>query len=355
MTASSPSLADPTDPRFDVLAHGFESGAIDLPDEASALFLGATSACLARLPERAWLCEQSFKPDADALEACGFCVGRPAEGETFALVLVLPTRQREHMRAMLARALRHCAANGTVAVAMANATGARSGEADLRVLAGAAVRTLSKSKCRLFWIRRDEAAIDRDRLAAWLELDHVQPTQDGRFVSRPGLFAWDRVDTASTMLAHRLPTSLSGRAADLGAGYGYLAAVLIERCPAITSIDLFEADARALEPARINLERCGRGDIEATVHWHDVAQSLPRRYDVIVSNPPFHRDRADRPDLGRAFIHTAAGALARQGEFWLVANRHLPYEATLNASFACVQTVAEEAGFKVIRATEARR
>lgn len=85
-----------------------------------------------------------------------------------------------------------------------------------------------------------------------------------------------------------------------------------------------------------------------------MAAGLPRRYDFIVTNPPFHaQGRADRPDLGRAFLDSAADALAPGGRLWLVANRHLPYEAVLGARFASVRTVAQAEGFKVMEARQA--
>jgi 16S rRNA (guanine1207-N2)-methyltransferase len=118
-------------------------------------------------------------------------------------------------------------------------------------------------------------------------------------------------------------------------------------------VDLYEAQARALAPARTNLAeavaRSGR-DVAVGVLWHDVTRGLPHRYDVVVSNPPFHQGRADLPELGRAFITAAADALRAGGRFWMVANRHLPYEATLAARFAQVRTVIEQDGFKVIEA-----
>ena len=86
------------------------------------------------------------------------------------------------------------------------------------------------------------------------------------------------------------------------------------------------------------------------LHWHDVNRGLPRRYDAIVSNPPFHQGRADQPGLGLAFIDTAARALNPGGRFWMVANRHLPYESTLAARFSRVQTLAIQDGFKVFEA-----
>jgi 16S rRNA (guanine1207-N2)-methyltransferase len=169
------------------------------------------------------------------------------------------------------------------------------------------------------------------------------------------LFAWDRVDTASALLASQLPVTLSGRGADLGAGYGYLAAELLRRCPRVTAIDLYEAEQRALESARINLANATRDcarDVAVDYFWHDVTTGLVRQYDVIVSNPPFHQGRADQPVLGQAFIVAAANALAPDGRLWLVANRHLPYEAMLAAHFGAVHSVVVQDGFKIIEASK---
>ena len=72
----------------------------------------------------------------------------------------------------------------------------------------------------------------------------------------------------------------------------------------------------------------------------------------MVTNPPFHRDRAGDPGLGRAFIAAAAGLLAPAGSLWMVANRHLPYEDTLAALFRDVAEVGGTPGFKVIQARQ---
>ncbi len=77
--------------------------------------------------------------------------------------------------------------------------------------------------------------------------------------------------------------------------------------------------------------------------------------DTVVSNPPFHRDRAGDPGLGRAFIAAAARMLAPSGSFWMVANRHLPYEAELAAAFSVVEEIGGTPGFKVIHARKPRR
>ena len=85
------------------------------------------------------------------------------------------------------------------------------------------MRSESKHHCRVFWSAPLEAPADPALADAWRTLDaprwlaeHGVP--GGRFLSRPGVFAWDRVDAASRLLAEHLPGELRGDVADLGAG-----------------------------------------------------------------------------------------------------------------------------------------
>ncbi len=348
--------ADTRDPALETLFMPFEAGLLKWPAEGKALFLRARDGWPLRQQSRpALICEQSFKPDAEALQRSGWTVADPgdtASDDRHALVLVLPPRQRDEARALFAQALQRCVPGGIVVACIANDDGAKSGEGDFRKLCGLD-GNLTKHHCRVFWVKRDDAKIDAALLAQWSTLDAVRPILGGRFVSRPGVFAWDRIDPASQLLAEHLPTDLRGRAADLGAGYGYLSDELLKRCPGIASLDLYEAEARALALARCNLADAATR-LPLRYLWQDVTAGLSETYDVIVTNPPFHAQQsAARPDIGRAFIAAAAAALVPGGRLWLVANRNLPYELELDANFGSVRIVAQQQGFKIIEAIKA--
>ena len=164
--------------------------------------------------------------------------------------------------------------------------------------------------------------------------------------SQPGIFAWDRVDAGSGLLAEHLPV-LKGKGADLGCGYGALATVIL-RSPQAVSLKMVDIDRRAIKAARRNIE-----DARAKVQWTDVRTLATNGdYDFVVSNPPFHDGGAEDRRLGWAFIRKAAEMLRKGGVLWLVANRHLPYEAELNAAFARVRPVADQGGYKVFEAVK---
>src|SRR6478672_3546393 len=343
---------------LDALLHPFAEGALRWSPDALFLRAREGAALHARGGVQALACTQPFKPEADRLQRIGATLvdEDAVPSARYPLVLVLPPRQREEARALLAKACMAVAPGGIVIASVANDEGAKSREADLKQLAGT-VTTLSKHHCRVSWTRSD-ATFDAGLLAQWVKADAqrkvISPNvPGGRFMSRPGVFAWDRVDAASAMLAAALPNDLRGRVADFGAGWGYLSMQVLARCPNVDSLDLYEADARALALAAENLSGAR---VPVNRHWHDVAASVTERFDAIVCNPPFHAlGRGDRPDIGRAFIAAAANALKPGGRLWLVANRHLPYEHALGEGFAHVQTLAQDGGFKIVEATKAAR
>jgi 16S rRNA (guanine1207-N2)-methyltransferase len=279
------------------------------------------------------------------LKRAGFAL-RGDDRDTYDLTLVLPQRQRDENRALMARAVTSTRAGGIVLAAASNVEGAKTLEGDLGALTGG-VDSLSKHKCRAFWSRIDPASVDRELLDAWIEAD--APCDIGGYISRPGVFSWDRIDAGSRLLIEHLPHDLSGRVADLGAGFGYLSKEVLTLCPGVTHIDLYEAEQRALDLARLNLAAFGD---RASGHWADVTKGIEGDYDAIISNPPFHTDRADRHELGQAFIKTAAAALKRGGVFLMVANRHLPYEETLRAAFKTVTVLTETGAYKVFWAVK---
>jgi len=163
--------------------------------------------------------------------------------------------------------------------------------------------------------------------------------------SQPGVFGWDRIDPGTALLATHLPP-MKGAGADLGCGFGALSAVVLAS-PAVTTLDLIDLDRRAVDCARRNIE-----DARARFHWADARTVALADLNFVVMNPPFHDGGAEDKALGQAFIRKAAATLRKGGLLWMVANRHLPYEAELSAAFARVRPVADHGGYKVFEAVK---
>ncbi|MDF3605541.1 methyltransferase [Paracoccus sp. DMF-8] len=169
-------------------------------------------------------------------------------------------------------------------------------------------------------------------------------------VTRPGVFSADGPDPASQALAALLPEKLPTRIVELGCGWGWLGARILEH-PGVETLHMVEADADALDCARRNVT-----DPRALFHWADALDfSLPEPVNGVIMNPPFHEGRAADPRLGAGFIAAAARLLTGAGRLWMVANRHLPYEEPLRASFAEVAELGGDTRFKILTASGAGR
>jgi len=353
-------------PALETLMLAFAADGLPVPERA--LFLGAEPHPeLAGWPQvTGW---QPFKPKADAWDQAGLARTATPQG-TWPLVMVLPGKSRDETLHWFALGHDLLEPGGTLLVAMPNTAGAARFEKELSQAAGE-VLSIQKHKCRAFRAVKSPTW-NRDLLDAWRSLGERRKIPETRFTTEAGIFSADHIDPGSLMLAAHLPASLRGKAADLGAGWGYLTDALLKRCPKITSVDLYEADARALACAERNLAEHQRGigakddplslespacmvadETPIRFHWHDVTKGLPEKYDTIIMNPPFHSGQATDVDLGRAFLRTAAASLNRGGKLLLVANRQLPYDAELTVLGLSWRKVAEDPVYKLLFA-EAR-
>lgn len=315
------------------LAYAFETGAL-APQRA--FFLRAELSAFKDIDA-----EQSFRPEYLRLKKAGWSVAPRIGRGDYRQGQLLLTKHKEENFANIARGWSLLAPGGALICAGANDDGAASLEKHVAKAFGLS-GSLSKFHCRVFWLERGE----RTPPDYWRELASLRPVGDGTWLSQPGIFAWDRIDDGSAMLAAHLPGDLSGNVADFGCGWGFLAREALGRSPQITKIDLVDAEHRALEAARANI-----ADARATFHWLDLAhEAAPATYDVVICNPPFHAGRAAEPGLGQAVIAAAARALRSGGRFFMVANRGLPYEPLLKASFASFETLADNNKFRVSRA-----
>ncbi len=288
-------------------------------------------------------CVQGFAPDYDRLAARGETVMVEPEG-SYAAALVQITKSRAGTLSAIAEALGHIPPGGLLMVDGQKDEGIEAIVKQLR-LVFEVDGVMSKSHGKLAWLRRP--ADMPQQVVNWIVAP--EPGMHG-YLTIPGGFSVDGPDRGSELLVALLP-ELKGRVADWGAGWGYIAGEILAEQETIDSLDLIEADHGMLEAAKINID-----DPRATFHWADVTRFTPDApYDAILCNPPFHTGRRADPGLGRAFIQSAARNLASKGRFFMVANRHLPYEDTLKAVFGTGRMLGELEGYKIYEAARPKK
>ena len=288
---------------------------------------------------------QPVKALADQWEKAEFLRTDDFQGQRWPLILLLPGKSRDEILAAFAMARDLLEPGGTILAAMPNTTGASRFEKEFARAVGGVI-SLQKNKCRAF-SATENGNWNEELFAEWRVLGEGRRIGETVYQGRAGIFSSDRIDPGSQLLLDHLPSDLKGRAADLGAGWGFLARETLLRCPKLTRIDLFENDSRALDCARLNLEGVDR---EIAFRWFDVTSGLPEKYDIILTNPPFHSGKSTNLELGETFLRVAAASLHRGGKLFLVANRQLPYEEVLDHTGLRWSRLVEDQTYKVILA-----
>jgi 16S rRNA (guanine1207-N2)-methyltransferase len=266
----------------------------------------------------------------------------PPEGPFGAVVLRMP-RAKEELEMGLHGAAGALVSGGTCLVYGAKDEGIASAPKRLERLFGGVVTVGVGGHCRVLKaLRRDDLPGHRGTLDAWRQVGRLDYGGAGRdWVSYPGVFAHGHLDPGTRLLLDALPAlPAGGRVLDYGCGSGVVGSVLADRYPQVR-LDLLDVDAVALEAARENVPgaRLLQGD------------GLPPgdgdAFDAIVSNPPFHRGKAEEPEMITRLVQEAPAILGPRGVLVLVAQRRIRLEEAFGRAFRRVQVTAEGGGFRV--------
>ena len=167
-----------------------------------------------------------------------------------------------------------------------------------------------------------------------------------KLVSRPGVFAWDRLDDGTAALIRMMEIHTAATILDLGCGTGLLAVAAARRGAQVTAVD---ADLRAVESTRRTLEA---NQVHGEVLISDCAQAvLGRRFDVVLCNPPFHQGAGVEYEVARQMTCDAATVLRPGGRLYLVSNAFIRYEREMTGRFTRVEEIFNDRRYRVLRAT----
>ncbi len=161
--------------------------------------------------------------------------------------------------------------------------------------------------------------------------------------SLPGVFSANELDVGTSLLLSTINTHIKGDVLDLGCGAGAIGSMIKKMNPK-ANITMTDIHAMALESSRKTL---AENQLEARVFASDVFSDIDGKFDLIISNPPFHDGidtayRAVKELITQTKWHLNAG-----GELRIVANAFLPYPDLLQQYFGKFDVLAQTTKFKV--------
>jgi 16S rRNA (guanine1207-N2)-methyltransferase len=161
-------------------------------------------------------------------------------------------------------------------------------------------------------------------------------------------FAGGKLDEGTHLLLEALEIYTTDVALDIGCGVGYIG-MHIARLASKGYVTMVDASLAAVDAARRLVEQSGLTNVRVLAS--DGIEALQgQRFDLVVTNPPFHLGGIQTIEIGERFIREAAQVLRPRGRFYLVANRFLKYEPALRSCFQVVEEVSGNTRYKVLRA-----
>lgn len=244
-------------------------------------------------------------------------------------------------------------------IAGATNEGAKSGASAMHQLFGNASTVVTDSGHRVVRAIKSEPA--SPRADAWsspfasADVFHEQTFElrgaTYTFSSRPGVFSWDHLDEATALLVEHMDVRANDRVLDLGCGYGVLGVVAASLAGTTHPVTMLDVDSEAVRSATRSAHAAGLR--AARVLGSDIAAAvLDERFDLVVTNPPFHVGKATDIEVPIQFIADAFAVLAPGGRLNVVANRTLPYEGAIKYLFKNITTVHDGRRFKVLSAVK---
>ncbi len=275
--------------------------------------------------------------------------------ENFDMVVIDLPKGRQLAQRWLAEAFTALRIGGQLFLAGANKQGIRSVIKDAEALFGTGTILAYKKGNRIArFVKRDDSEPSAQWLhspgispGSWIEFQAELPSGKLWLRSLPGVFSANKLDDGTHLLLQHLQIPSGARVLDLGCGYGVIG-IQAARTNA-AHVDMVDNNLYAVAAAQENIRLAGLNNAQASPS--DALEAVrDRHYTLIVTNPPFHSGKEVEYQITQAFIQQSTQVLEPDGEFWLVANKFIPYERIMQPFFRRVERVAETNRYYVLRA-----
>jgi len=274
--------------------------------------------------------------------------------EPYDVILMTLPKGRATQRLYAALAHELLRPGGRLYVAGANAAGAKSAFREIGILfdTKGILGYKGGHRAAVFVRRTDQelqGAFAESGIApgTWRTFEWEAAERRHRARTTPGVFSWEHLDPGTALLLETVDIPDDARVLDLGCGWGAIGvhAALQAHAGNVTLVDVSALAVRSAE------ETLRANDIEnARVVLGDGARAAaPGPYDLVLSNPPFHRGHGVDRELAETLVSEAAGLLAPGGRVVIVANRFLRYERALEAYLDQVRSLARDNRYHVWR------
>ncbi len=213
---------------------------------------------------------------------------------------------------------------------------------------GPTTTSLARKKARLIFPQRDS---DITGTQSPFPSRYVLENTSLEITNHAGVFSREKLDIGTRFFLEHLPTSPDYQnIVDLGCGNGVVG-VMVKRQNPEAKVTFVDESFMAVASAKANYVSAGGHIDDAEFKVTDcLAGITPNSCDLILNNPPFHQQNTVGDFIALQMFREAKKVLKKQGELWVIGNRHLGYHARLKKLFGNCMTVASNKKFVILKA-----
>lgn len=217
----------------------------------------------------------------------------------------------------------------------------------LESLIGPTTTTLARKKARLIHVQPDLSL----KVPVCPYPSNYRLDNSNYWISNhANVFSREGLDIGTRFFLQHLPALPNiSHIIDLGCGNGLLGLVAAERYPHAV-VRFIDESYMAVASAKENFQRVFPERFAEFLVGDGLIAIDAASADLILCNPPFHQQHTIGDHIAGSFFSHARRVLRRQGELWVIGNRHLGYHQLLARFFTQVSIVAANAKFVIFRA-----
>ncbi|MBN6070461.1 16S rRNA (guanine(1207)-N(2))-methyltransferase RsmC [Aggregatibacter actinomycetemcomitans] len=255
------------------------------------------------------------------------------------VILFYWTKNKQECHFQLMQLLSQCTVGQEVLLVGENRSGVRSAE---KMLAdyGDIHKIDSARRCSLYYFQLKNPP--HFELTTFWKSYQLPQLTDLTVYALPGVFSAAELDGGAALLLDTLQ-KVAGDVLDVGCGAGVIGSYIQQHNPN-TRLIMTDIHATALASAKRTLHE---NRLHGTVLASDVFSHIDGKFDLIISNPPFHDGIDTAYTAVSELIKQAKWHLKSGGELRIVANAFLPYADWLDQHFGSHDVLVKNNKFKV--------
>ncbi len=217
---------------------------------------------------------------------------------------------------------------------------------------GPCTTSLARKKARLIFTQID---MDRAPVGSSSSASYTLENTQFEIHNHANVFSRESLDIGTRFFLAHLPCSEHYETiVDLGCGNGVVGLIASDMNPSAKL--LFKDESyMAVDSAERNFRAAFGPEREAEFEAADcLGEISAESVDLILNNPPFHQQNVVGEFVAWQMFQESLAALKKDGELWVVANRHLNYQNKLKRLFGNCSQVASNKKFVILKATKRR-